>query len=610
MAKTINVQVKEALDPWLTTVQAHLAAPPSPSKPPSPPPKPGAWVSATPTAAMLERVDDLINGLEEASSIPERVDTVEKLAATMGRCQTIALELTSRYKFDQLKLVTGKDSALPFSKIRGSIQLAHRYYERLAYYKTAAGKNYLKGVVSVTADLDQEGDVAVREHHFDERIDPLASVRSWHSTALYLPWAKEQTQKNADPIDHIVEFLIGKIELNDRLIENLLWGFVTTKPARLHPTDAVGDWLNVEVRTHVAGDDKFASPHGAPRIWTYQVKVPGKQREGQKAKKFEGNWQWTCDVWSDNAVSLPILRVVHTTDGPSSRRITNDFTRGTLYAMRGPSVMRCYPSVRFHTALFDSELTSAAGMLVAEEGRIVAIDNRSGHYQPGYRQLQTAVQFLHSNLLFEHDAFVSLHVSNSDADSGTEADALYLSPADFLVAAQHGMSFGIVAGILARSAQQYGHGLPVPARHANLIPPALRDFSNGRARWDRMLASYYGGKHGLESIVADLKAALKAGSSGHKWTIGRRDGTPGIAPTTARREGEHASLAAQTLQAIESGGAYCILPELLRKLMAASRASGGLIGEAKDQVSLIQAHQRYLDLAKRLAGLKPDRSHF
>lgn len=609
MAKTINVQVKEALAPWLGAIQAYLSVPPPPSKPPpSQAPKPGGWVSATPTDGILDRVEELIDELDTASSITERVDTVGQLAKSLKECEEIVLGLESRHKFNSIKLTSGKGIAPPFSRIRGSIQLAHRYYERLAYYKTDAGKKYLKGVVSVNTDLDKEGNVAVREHHFDERIDPLASVRSWKSQDVYLPWAKAQIEKGADPIEHIVEFMIGKIEVDDRLIAKFLDGIVEAKQARLHPTDDVGDWLNVDVRTHVAGDDRFSTPGGAPRIWTYQVKVPGTQREGQKANKFEGSWEWTYNVWADNAVSLPMLRVVHTLGGLLTRRgISNDFTRGTLYAMQGPTAMRCFPSLKFHTALFDSDLTSAAGMLVADDGRVVAIDNRSGHYQPGYRQLQTAVQFLHSKLVFEHDAFVSVHVSNKDQETHAEADALYFSPTDFLTAAHSGMSFNVVAGIQARMAQQYGHGLPVPARHASLIPPLLSDFSDGRKRWDRMLASYYGGAKGLEAIVTDLKATLKPSGAGAGWTVGRLHGTQS---TAARREGDYASLASQTLQAIDAGGAYCNLPEILRKLMAATRASGGAIADSKDQVPLLQANLKYVATAKRLAALTPDRGYF
>ena len=319
-------------------------------------------------------------------------------------------------------------------------------------------------------------------------------------------------------------------------------------------------------------------------MWTYQVKVP----------VGLGSWKWTYEVWAANAASLPVLRVVHTvakSNGSGRQGINDDFTRGTLYAMRGPSTMRCYPTHKFHSALFDAEITSAAGILVADEGRVVAIDNRSGHYQPGYRQLQTAVQFLQSNLLFDPDAFVSVFVAQSDA--------FYFSPADFLAAAQSGMNFRVVTDSIARRAQQFGYRLPVATRHADLIPATLRDFPihNGRNRWDRMLASYYGGDDGLETIVKDLKAALKP-----QWASAR---TEVAKSATGRRQESHAALASQTLKAIESGGAYCNLLALVRELLTASQP----IAEA-GQNSLIQANLRYRNIAGRLAALKPDRSTF
>lgn len=608
MAQGLNVQVKEALDHWLGAIRAQLVAAPPPSpKPgawvsakPTQPPRQGGWVSARPTGSaapagpadpMLQRLDDLIRALAAACTIKEGVDTVERLARRMRECETIVLDMESRLQFNSIKLAFGKNSSVDFSKIRGCIQLANRYYERLVFYKTDAGKEYLKGVASVKLELDREGDVAVRDHHFDERIDPLAAVRSWSYKREYLPWANKRIKENADPIEHIVEFLIATTASDGAAITKFLLSIERPKDSRLHATDLVGDALTVKVRAYVKGDGKFSEPRGAPRMWTYQVKIPAKDRTDEGTSIF-GSWEWSCDVWSDKAFSLPILRVVHSVAGESTRRgITNDFTRGTLYAMRGPSVMRCYPAVKFHTALFDAEVTSAAGILVADEGRVVAIDNRSGHYQPGYRQLQTAVQFLQSNLLFEPDAFVSVYVSDEDA--------LYFSPAEFLAAAQSGMSFRVVADSVARRAQQFGYRLPVATRHADLIPMVLRDFPihDGRNRWDRMLASYYGGNDGLETIVKDLKAVLKP-----QWSITR---TTAAKSETGARQASHASVAARTLKAIESGGAYCNLPELLRQLLTASQPTG----EA-GQNSLIQANLRYRDIAGRLASLKPDRNPF
>lgn len=614
MAQGLNVRLKNSLDPFLSTIRAQLVAAPPPAQPAkrpgwvsavptdsaSPQPKP-RWASAVPTGSAMpsgpadpkvRRLDELIAALADASTIKEGVDTVERLASRMKRCESIVLDMESNLQFNSIKLSLTRNSSVTFSRIRGCIQLAHRYYSKLEYYKTDEGKKYLKGVASVKLDLDREGDIAVRDHHFDERIDPLASVRNWSYNKDYLPWANRRVKENSDPIEHVVEFLIALTAASDPLTAFIL-NAEPPKASRMHATDDVGEALDVKVRAHVKGDEKFSDPRGAPRMWTYQVKVPTRDRGSHElGQSVLGSWEWTCDIWSDGAFSLPILRVVHSVAGETSRRgITNDFTRGTLYAMRGPSVMRCYPALKFHSALFNAEMTSAAGILVADEGRVVAIDNRSGHYQPGYRQLQTAVQFLQSNLLFDHDAFVSVYVA--------DADALYFSPADFLAAAQSGMDFRVVAGLVARRAQQYGDRLPVATRLADLIPATLRDFPihDGRNRWDRMLANYYGGENGLETIVKDLKAALKP-----QWAIGRTEVAKSV---VGRRQEDHAALAARTLRAIESGGVYYNLIELLRQLVTATQPTN----EA-GQNSLIKANLRYRDIAGRLAALKPDRNFF
>jgi hypothetical protein len=246
--------------------------------------------------------------------------------------------------------------------------------------------------------------------------------------------------------------------------------------------------------------------------------------------------------------------------------------------------MRCYPADgKFHSALYETAPTSAAGLLVANDGRVVAIDNRSGHYQPGYLQLYTAVDYLHTNQLFEPDAFVSVHVSDDDA--------LYFSPEDFLEAAKNGMSFRVVASLVHRRAEQFHNELPVAENLAFLIPKSLQGFPthDGRNRWDRMLTEYYGGDMGLETIVKDLRELLKE-------AVRKADNWKG------QQLGGHASEALKTFTKIRQGGVYCQLPELVDKLMMLTQPT-----EVGDQTAGIWAHIRYKDIADRLDALKPAR---
>ncbi|MGZ5901853.1 MAG: hypothetical protein ACXWK3_19080 [Reyranella sp.] len=500
----INVQLNEALKPWLQQIHDQLTAPIAPlaapqalfrrprseafvSRQPPPPvdPQPTASAAPKPTgsadpkpiepAAMLHRLDEFIAALASASRVTQSIQSVGSLSIRMRACLEIAKDLETNYKFDSIKLSDMKRQPLSFRRLRECVELASAFYERLAYYQTREGVKFLKGAADTTKQmhLDREkGDVPVRDHHFDERLDPLAGLRNWNYRKDYLPWAKKKTKTGVDAIEHIVEFLIEQANYST-VLKDFLAGSIEEKykHARLHATRSVAEFLDVQVLKYVAGDEKFGSP-GLARMWTFQVKVPGKTKKEDEITgedTFEATFKsvWSSEAWlseTNEAISLPTLRVLHS--GRTARPIvggqTTDFTRGTLYAMRGPEKMRCYPADgKFHTALFESESTSAAGLLVANEGRVVAIDNRSGHYQPGYQQLQTAVQYLFQVGVFDADAFVSVHVGDSDA--------LYFSPHDFLSAAKSGMRFAVVARLVHQRAQQFGY-------HCGSRSPRARSF--------------------------------------------------------------------------------------------------------------------------------------
>ena len=425
----------------------------------------------------------------------------------------------------------------------------------------------------------------------------MTGLRIWNYEKVYLGWAKKKAQEGVDAIEHIVEFLIS-VNDGSTIIRDFLAGSIKEKyrHARLHATHSVAEFLDVQVLKYVAGDEKFGS-RGLARLWTFQVKVPGKaKKEGEDGKPtFDATFKsvWSPDAWlseTNEAISLPTLRVVHSgrTDRPIIGGQTTDFTRGTLYAMRGPETLRCYPADgKFHTALFESELTSAAGLLVANEGRVVAIDNRSGHYQPGYRQLETAVQYLSRVGVFDADAFVSVHVG--------DFDALYFSPDGFLRAAGRRMDFAVVARLVHERAQQFNYQLPVAKRLADLIHNTLAGFPthDGSNRWDRMLANYYGGKGGLDTIVEDFRDALRLAipKDGKAWL------SEGL--------GGHAGEAFKIFNRIKKGGAYCELPDFVRKLITLSHPTA-----EQGQGSRIQANLRYREIATRLAALTPARSAF
>jgi hypothetical protein len=318
-------------------------------------------------------------------------------------------------------------------------------------------------------------------------------------------------------------------------------------------------------------------------MWTYQVKVA---KDSPYNDPWVPGWKWTEEAWAKHAIGLPTLRVVESMKAASQGRANiSDFTKGSLYAIDEASNIYCFGTSKFHTALTNSAPVAAAGILVAEAGRVVAIDNRSGHYQPGFRQLLTAVKYLKSNLVFEPDSFVSLHV--------TTDDAMYFSPEDFIAVADGGLRYVETAAKIAEISRKYARRLPVPPRHAHLIPPKLADFPRcGRGdRWDLMLTNMY---EPLARIVKDLTEFLKSITGPIAW------GSPSSAPDAGDHEGTHIAEAQQVLQRIEAGAAVCELRGLIQRLMSISQPIA-----PDGQGALVAASLKYRSIAMELATLGP-----
>jgi hypothetical protein len=318
-------------------------------------------------------------------------------------------------------------------------------------------------------------------------------------------------------------------------------------------------------------------------MWTYQVKVA---KDSPSYGPWLPGWKWTEEAWAKHAIGLPALRVVESMKATTQGRASiSDFTKGSLYAIDEASNIYCFGTSKFHTALTNSAPVAAAGILVAEAGRVVAIDNRSGHYQPGFHQLLTAVKYLKSNLVLEADSFVSLHV--------TTDDAMYFSPEDFIAVAESGLRYVETAAKIAEIARKYGRLLPVPPRHAHLIPPKLANFPNcGRGdRWDLMLTNMY---EPLARIVKDFTDFLESITGPIAW------GSPSLEPDARDHEGVHRAEAQRVLQRIKAGGAVCELRGLVHRLMSISQPTA-----PDGQGPLIAASLKYQNIAMELATLGP-----
>ena len=146
---------------------------------------------------------------------PETAATVAELSRLTKEAIRIADELGTVYKFDSIQLPAPNEyghsrGVKRFSEIRSAIVIASKYFDRLSFYSTSEGKDYLRGIIGVgLAEASEGGLVNIKEHQYGERIDPLAAMRSDFKYRPYLEWAKGKYKSNFDPVDHMVEYIMS-----------------------------------------------------------------------------------------------------------------------------------------------------------------------------------------------------------------------------------------------------------------------------------------------------------------------------------------------------------------------------------------------------------------
>ena len=519
---------------------------------------------------IVQKLEQLIDRVEDASSTPENRASIPRLDNLTRDAVEVAEELNSVHRLSTVRMGKEDTEIITFEPILQKLLVVASYYANLAFYLTPQGHAWIRDVMkSGNYGEGPKERLRVKSHRLVENLTHDASEP--FNLDQWKDWYLSNVEQGKDPVEHFVDYLLS-------------FGFreqPTTPKARLG-TD--GDYRGValaRVRDGLPGSEDYP-PKSQPRIFTFQVKVHGQKGDPGKL----GEW-WTIPTRFTQRTRGPaVLRPLELTQ-TEDRKFPGDFTKGSIYAMDGPDRMYCHAPSKHHTALMNGDAVSAAGMLVAEKGRIQAIDNRSGHYQPGYRQLVLAVRYLMANQLFESDAFVSLYVS--------DASALYFSPTEFVQVASTGLSFAAVTKFLSQQQTRFQQRLPVPARHVQLIPsslsayPVLTRKSGPINRWDLVLLDLYSGLKDLvtrlEEMLHQEETAVQPGG----WVPGAlRVSQPGgvsssPAPQPAsQRQGaatfyrQTATLAAHRLKA---GGAYADLLPMLDQLVTTSAALAGPNGQ-------------------------------
>ena len=118
-----------------------------------------------------------------------------------------------RHHFDQLNLdmtyESNRSIGLKFSEIRNEVVLVWKWYDRLNYYLTPDGKNYLRGVRDVRrSGSGDDARVHLFDHQIGENINPLASNADLWFGPDYEKWSNDLTKDGKDPLDYVVDRLL------------------------------------------------------------------------------------------------------------------------------------------------------------------------------------------------------------------------------------------------------------------------------------------------------------------------------------------------------------------------------------------------------------------
>jgi len=222
-----------------------------------------------------------------------------------------------------------------------------------------------------------------------ERLDPLH--RRDISRSFYLDWLMKQATMELDPVDNLINFFLdldiakatkkmsaciffSKNQIKFcKLILDPMESIYTTY--YYYETDAWNKYLPDSLTQEYV---PFLKPF-------HSVLQPASVKEGKTYKEVKYN----------NEASRIEKGIV-------------DFWGAYIYLM-SENQLFAYPSNNnFHSKGLQGECLQAAGMIVGIDGKIVAIDNASGHYQPSWKYLQQAVKLILADNAFADEAWVGV----------------------------------------------------------------------------------------------------------------------------------------------------------------------------------------------------------
>jgi hypothetical protein len=182
---------------------------------------------------------------------------------------------------------------------------------------------------------------------------------------------------------------------------------------------------------------------------------------------------------------ISVQRQAYTSEGGGNQgtawRGDEDFLESETYVFSVDSKLYSLGGGMIHSEFFSAAPVRAAGRIVSVDGKIQAVDNRSGHYMPSWQNLFQVVEFLFDAEVMADDAVIGL--------VWTGGTTMYFTVADFVILATTGFAYPVLLGIITAYQRQYNHRIPVPMNKLQYISPAARQHW-GKIRedpWERFL---------------------------------------------------------------------------------------------------------------------------
>ncbi len=171
---------------------------------------------------------------------------------------------------------------------------------------------------------------------------------------------------------------------------------------------------------------------------------------------------------------------------PDQRMELADLHGGDLYVMDSAYRLYTCHTSEFHSRLLAGNAVMGAGVIVVKEGKVRAIDNKSGHYQPTWKHLHQVVCELEFHDVFAPDAFVGLMIPGKNT--------MFFSVEDFIELGNLGFPYAATRGVVERYHEAYRGGPPVPPPQVELLAPGDREWGEGRSgknRWREFLLAAF-----------------------------------------------------------------------------------------------------------------------